>query len=76
MNQIVQSAVEITLPTFTGQKFTSKAQKLKSMLTRILSGLVKSLKASRIDDSPTYEIFIKENLLDKNLGPEIARTLR
>ena len=76
MNQIVQSAVEITLPTFTGQKFTSKAQKLKLMLTRIFSELVKSLKTSRIDDSPTYHIFIKENLLDKNLGPEIARTLR
>ena len=78
MNQTVHSAVEITSSSFADQRLDSNEQNDESLAIRILSGLVKYAKIFRNHGTPIvqHKSFIEENLLDKNMGPEISRTLR
>ena len=75
MNQI---AAEFTSSPFIDQNFNPAAQNRVSRLDRLISSIVKALRRSSISERsiPQHQTFVQENLLDKNLGPEIARALR
>ena len=57
---------------------TSPSSSRDSLLEKIFSRLVQSLKSYRTPGKSTvvHVGFIESNLLDRNLGPEISRALR
>lgn len=79
MNEtVIQPVAPLTSRTATAKHYDLSAQNCESIMGRFVNWLTKSQRRFSIADRHNYkhQSFIEQNLLDKNLGPEIARVLR
>ena len=79
MNEtVIQPVALITSVTAADGKYDLSAQKCESIMGRLVDWLAKAQRRYSISDRHNYkhQSFIEQNLLDKNIGPEISRTLR
>ena len=79
MNEItLKPAAPVIESTVHADRFSRHSRSGESLLERVLSALIKSLKDYRIPRAPAAARrgYIEENLLDPNVGPEIHRALR
>ena len=79
MNEtVIQPITSFNSKSVFAEKFDGYTQNCKSIMTSIVSRLGKTLGSYRIPDNSQYkhQSFVQDNLLDKNLGPEIKRIFR
>ena len=79
MNEtVIQPVAPHTSSTVTCRHYDLSAQKYESIMGRFVKWLAKAQRMYSIPDKHNYkhQSFIEQNLLDKNLGAEISRTLR
>ena len=77
MNESVMQPVAPAIVTLVSDR-NRDFEEQESLVSQILARLVKTLNGYRIPYKSSYKHqgFIEQNLLDQNVGPKIARTMR